>query len=67
MDIMDRIKIFYVGNEKIQNVFLKYADYIKAETLSDSFHPCPNEQESMIKWDINGNEVFMTVEKNIKK
>jgi len=67
MDIMDRIKIFYVGNEKIQNVFLKYADYIKAETLSDSFHICQNEQESMIKWDINGNEVFMTVEKNIKK
>ncbi len=64
MDIMDRIKIFYVGSDKIQNVFTKYADYIKAETLSDSFNCCKGEQEDMIKWDINGSEVFMTVEKN---
>jgi isoleucyl-tRNA synthetase len=63
MEIMDRIKIFYVGNDKIQSVFIKYADYIKAETLSDYFHCCKGEQEDMIKWDINGNEVFMTVEK----
>ena len=64
MDIMDRIKIFYLGNETIQSVFEKYAEYIKAETLSDAFNFCKDEQNDMIKWDINGNEVFMTVEKN---
>ncbi len=64
MDIMDRIKIFYVGSDKIQNVFSKFSEYIKTETLSDSFHCCKGEQEDMIIWDINGNEVHMTVEKS---
>ncbi|MCF7858724.1 MAG: isoleucine--tRNA ligase [Candidatus Cloacimonetes bacterium] len=66
MEIMDRIKIFYTGNEKIRGVFDKYADYIKSETLSDSFHYCSSAKEDMIKWDINKNEVFMTVEKSKK-
>ena len=64
MDIMDRIKIFYVGSDKIQNVFSKFSEYIKTETLSDSFHCCKGEQEDMIIRDINGNEVHMTVEKS---
>lgn len=63
MEIMDRIKIFYAGNDKIKSVFAKFAEYIKAETLSDSFNCCKDEHKDMIKWDINGNEVFMTVEK----
>ncbi len=63
MEIMDRIKVFYVGNDNIKSVFTKFAEYIKAETLSDSFNCCKDKHEDMIKWDINGNEVFMTVEK----
>lgn len=64
MDIMDRINIFFVASEMIQNVFNKHSEYIKDETLTDSFYCCKKEQDDMIKWDINGNDVYLTVEKN---
>ncbi len=66
LDIMDRINIFYTAEKNIQNIFFQFAEYIKAETLTDSFHCCDASHEDMLKWDINGNEVFMTVEKNEK-
>jgi hypothetical protein len=30
----DRILLYFQGSEKIKNVFIQHADYIKAETLS---------------------------------
>ncbi len=63
MKIMDRVKVFYTGNKKIQKIFSNFVDYIKEETLSETFHCCDDSHEDMIKWDINGNEVYITVEK----
>ena len=61
--IMDRIKIFFVGNNEITSVFNKYKDYIYAETLANSHHRVKESHEDMIKWDINEREVYLTVEK----
>ena len=66
LEIMDRIKIFFQAENEIENVFLKYTDYIKNETLSDSFHKVKEVQKDMIEWDINGRKVHLTVEK-VKK
>ncbi len=65
-DIMDRIKIFFLAENEIENVFLKFADYIKNETLTDSFQAVNEVQEDMIEWDINGRKMHLTVEK-VKK
>ncbi len=62
-EIMDRIKIFFLAENEIEDVFLKYADYIKNETLTDSFHKVKEVQKDMIEWDINGRKVHLTVEK----
>ena len=63
---MDRIKIFFLAENEIEDVFLKYADYIKNETLTRSFHKVEEVQKDMIEWDINGRKVHLTVEK-VKK
>ena len=66
LEIMDRIKIFFLAENEIENVFLKYAEYIRNETLTDSFHAVKEVQKDMIEWDINGRKVHLTVEK-VKK
>ncbi len=66
LEIMDRIKIFFQAENEIENVFLKHADYIKNETLTDSFYAVKEIQKDMIEWDINGRTVHLTVEK-VKK
>jgi len=63
LDIMDRIKIFFVGNDEISSVFDKYKEYIYSETLANSHHRVKESHEDMIKWDINERKVFLTVEK----
>jgi len=62
-DIMDRIKVFYYGNEEIRKVFSIHEEYIKNETLSDSFFLVKEPHEDMIKWDVNGKEVWLSVSK----
>jgi isoleucyl-tRNA synthetase len=63
-EIMDRIKVFFVGNDGIKKVFEKQADYILKETLTDSFHEIEIPKKDMTKWDINGKEVYLSIEKN---
>ncbi len=64
-EIMDRIKVFFVGNDEIKKIFEKKADYILKETLTDSFHEIEIPEKDMTKWDINGKEVYLSIEKNI--
>ena len=63
LDIMDRIKIFFVGNDEIFSVFDKFKDYVYAETLAVNHFRVKEAHDDMIKWDINEREVFLTVEK----
>ncbi len=62
-DIMDRIKVFYFGEEDIKKVFTDYAEYIKNETLTESFHFVKVPHDDMVKWDVNGKELYLSIAK----
>ena len=62
-DIMDRVKVSYFANEKINEVFTKFKDYISAETLTNEFVCFDKPVEDMKLWDINGIETYLKVEK----
>ena len=59
--IMDRIIVHYCGNEKIEEVFLHFHDYIASETLTNSFIKLTQPTEEMKMWDINGIDVFLGI------
>ncbi|MCD4819897.1 MAG: isoleucine--tRNA ligase [Candidatus Cloacimonetes bacterium] len=63
-EIMDRIKIFYNGDAEIQEVFKKFADYIKSETLGNCIFLIETHEKDMTEWDINGKDVFLAVAKD---
>ncbi len=63
-EIMDRIKVhYYAEEEAVANVFVKYANFISSDTLTDEFVACEN-NDNMNEYDINGKIVFMRIEKN---
>ncbi|MCR4581540.1 MAG: isoleucine--tRNA ligase [Bacilli bacterium] len=59
-DIADRIKLYYDGEEDILDAFNQFADYIKDETLATVYEQKKNDNVV----DINGHDVFITIEKN---
>jgi len=63
-DIMDKIKVFFTGDEEIQQVFDDFSDYIKSETLTESCHFLKIPEKDMTEWDINGKQVHITIAKN---
>ena len=62
-EIMDRIKVFYLGDDEIADVFVNYAAYIENETLTDSFHRVQETHEDGTTWDVNGKEVWLSITK----
>ena len=60
-DIVDRINIYYQGNEDFEKTLNKYVDYIKNETLSIEI---VSKEGLTNKFDLNGLEVYLDVEKN---
>ncbi len=64
LEIMDRIKVFYHGDDEIDDVFLKFADYIQNETLAESCHRVWEKHEDGTDWDVNGKEVWLAVTKD---
>jgi len=60
-DIVDRINVYYQGDEEFTNALNTYMDYIKSETLATSITQKENLTE---KFDLNGHEVYLDVEKN---
>ncbi len=65
-EIMDRIVVFYCADDEIDNAFSKHTEYIKNETLTDSFNRVKECHEDGTKWDVNGKEVWLSVTK-VKK
>ena len=59
-DIVDRIKLYYNGDEEFVNALNRYMDYIKSETLAVDIIEKNDLNE---KFDLNGHEVYLTVEK----
>ncbi|MDO9576786.1 MAG: isoleucine--tRNA ligase [Candidatus Cloacimonadales bacterium] len=62
-EIMDRILVFYCADDEINNAFIKHAEYIKNETLTDSFNRVTECHEDGTNWDVNGKEVWLSVRK----
>ncbi len=59
-EITDRIKIFYYGTSRFDDVLHSFEDYIKEETLAIEFETNP---EITNKYDLNGEEVLIDIEK----
>ena len=60
LDIADRIKLFYSGDELTNKAFDVYSDYIMSETLATVYELRDGGEVN----DINGHDVAITVEKN---
>ena len=61
-EVMDHIKIYVSGNDKIKGIFERNAEYIKTQVLADSIEfdaVC----EASKEWNINGENVNLGVEK----
>ena len=59
-DIADRIKLYFDAEGEILEAFNTFSDYIKEETLATYYEQKKN--DNII--DINGNDVYLTIEKN---
>ena len=60
LDISDRIKLYYDGDEDTNKAFEVFSDYIMSETLALVYE---NKKDGEAT-DINGHEVFIKIEKN---
>ena len=58
-DIADRIKLYYQADGKVLEALEEFKEYIKDETLAVIYE----QKENNGKMDINGNEVFIEIEK----
>ena len=59
-NVADRIKLYYSGDEEIDNCIKDNAEYIKHETLSTEIIKKDNLKE---KYDLNGHECYIDVER----
>ncbi|MPN16131.1 Isoleucine--tRNA ligase [bioreactor metagenome] len=60
-EMMDRIKIFYDGDDEIAKAVNIYMDYIMKETLADALERTGD--DSFEKQDLNGHDTGMKLEK----
>ena len=59
-EMMDRIVISFVGNDKVKKAVDEYREYIMKETLADEVKYV---NEDLENYDLNGNETGLKVEK----
>lgn len=59
-EMMDRIVISFVGNDKVKTAVNEYREYIMKETLADEVKYV---NEDLENYDLNGNETGLKVEK----
>ena len=60
-EVMDRIKVYVSGNDKISGIMDKNAELIKDEVLADAI--AGSDYEASKEWNINGEKVSLGVEK----
>lgn len=60
-NVEDRITLYYSGDEVIDDVVIKFTDYIKKETLAIDII---KEKKTSEETDLNGHVVFIEIEKN---
>ncbi|MBR3152894.1 MAG: isoleucine--tRNA ligase [Clostridia bacterium] len=62
-EVMDRIKIYVSGSEKVLEVIKKYEDRIMSDTLADSLEYVTDGKDAQ-EVSINGEKIEMFIEKN---
>ncbi|MDR1150298.1 MAG: isoleucine--tRNA ligase [Clostridiales bacterium] len=62
-DVMDKIKIYHYGNLKLNDIFDKNIDLIKKETLAHEILNKKIDDASKKKFNINGEEIEVLLEK----
>ena len=62
-EVMDKISVGYTGTEKAEGIFEKYADDIAGEVMATSVTKGAVEGYAKT-WNINGEEVNLSVSKN---
>jgi len=65
-EIMDNIEVRYSSDDELAEVFDRFADYIKNETLTVKIERLPESEPDMKKIDVNGKEIFIGI-KRIEK
>jgi isoleucyl-tRNA synthetase len=60
LDIADRIKLYYDGDDEIKEALDKFSSYVKEETLATVYENVSRGE----KVDINGHDVMIDIEKN---
>ena len=62
-EVMDRIKVYVSGNDRIEDLMQRNAEQVKSVVLADDI--IASEAEGFVKeWNINGENVTLGVEKN---
>ena len=61
-EVTDKIEVSYVGTEKAENVFAKYAEEIGGEVLATAVENKTPEGYTK-EWNINGEKVTLGVER----
>ncbi|MGB4045803.1 MAG: isoleucine--tRNA ligase [Halanaerobiales bacterium] len=59
-EVLDKIKIYFNGDEEISNAVKVFEEYIKTETLAESIEKVAGEFD---KYDLNGHETGIKLEK----
>lgn len=60
-EVLDRIKVYYSGNDTIAKVFADNKDSIATDVLADDI--CEGTSDISKEWNINGEKVVLSVEK----
>lgn len=62
-EVMDQIKVFYQGAEKVGHIFAENCDTIKKEVLATEITAGDPQGEYNKEWNINGEKVTLGVSK----
>ena len=60
-EVLDRINVYYIGNDNITKVFADNKDSIATDVLADDI--CEGTSDISKEWNINGEKVVLSVEK----
>ena len=65
LEVVDRIRIVYGGNEKLSGICSKYKDEIASAVLAVSFEndDSVKDDASVLEKDVNGEKIFFTLRK----
>jgi len=62
LEVTQRIRVTFSGDEAVQSAVAKHLDYITTETLSLSCEAVPSVPAGAVEWDLNGHSCAILLE-----